>query len=95
LFSLGGHTFLFDTPGFSSLKPPEVDKQELRQYFTEFLPYEGQCRYLGCTHIHEPGCVVQQALERGEIGKSRYENYVQIYQEIAELEKQRDRRRRK
>lgn len=95
LFFLGDHTFLFDTPGFSSLKPPEVDKQELRQYFTEFLPYEGRCRYLGCSHIHEPRCVVKEALERGEIGKSRYENYVQIYNELAEFERRRNWRNRK
>lgn len=95
LYSLGEHTFLFDTPGFSSLKPPEVDKQELRRYFTEFLPYEGQCRYMGCSHIHEPGCVVKDALERGEIGSSRYENYVQIYNELDEFERRRNWRNRK
>ena len=95
LYSLGEHTFLFDTPGFSSLKPPEVDKQELRRYFTEFLPYEGQCRYMGCSHIHEPGCVVKDALERGEIGSSRYENYVQIYNERDEFERRRNWRNRK
>lgn len=95
LFFLGDQTFLFDTPGFSSLKPPEVDKQELRQYFTEFLPYEGQCKYLGCSHIHEPGCVVQDALERGKIGRSRYENYVQIYNELSEFEGRRNWRNRK
>ena len=95
LFFLGDQTFLFDTPGFSSLKPPEVDKQELRQYFTEFLPYEGQCKYLGCSHIHEPGCVVQDALERGKIGRSRYEHYVQIYNELSEFEGRRNWRNRK
>lgn len=87
LFYLGKQTFLFDTPGFSSLRPPEVAKEQLHQYFTEFLPYEGQCKYLGCSHIHEPGCVVQDALARGEICKSRYENYVQIYEELFESER--------
>lgn len=95
LFSLGDQTFLFDTPGFSSLKPPEVDKQELRQYFTEFIPYEGQCRYVSCSHIHEPGCVVQEALSCGEIARSRYENYVQIYEEIAEFERRKNWRNKK
>lgn len=95
LFSLGDHTFLFDTPGFSSLKPPEVAKEKLCQYFTEFLPFEGQCRYLGCSHIHEPGCVVQEALARGEIGRSRYENYVQIYDELAQFERRKNWRNKK
>ena len=87
IYSLGNQTFLFDTPGFSSLKPPEVEKEELRRYFTEFLPYEGQCKYWGCTHIHEPGCMVKEARERGEIGETRYENYVQIFNELAECER--------
>lgn len=87
IYSLGNQTFLFDTPGFSSLKPPEVEKEELRRYFTEFLPYEGQCKYWGCTHIHEPGCMVKEARKRGEIGETRYENYVQIFNELAECER--------
>lgn len=87
LFYLGNQTFLFDTPGFSSLRPPEVEKEQLHHYFTEFLPYEGQCRYQGCSHIHEPGCVIQDALARGEICKSRYDNYIQIYKELSELER--------
>lgn len=95
LFFLGDQTFLFDTPGFSSLKPPEVDKQELRRFFTEFLPYEGQCRYMGCSHIHEPDCVVQQALADGGISRTRYENYVQIYNELAASERQRNWRNKK
>lgn len=90
LFYLGNQTFLFDTPGFSSLSPPEVEKEQLHKYFTEFLPYEGQCRYLGCSHIHEPGCVVQEALAGGRISKSRYENYVQIYEELSESERRKN-----
>ena len=80
-------SYIVDTPGFSSLKPPEVEKEELRRYFTEFLPYEGQCKYWGCTHIHEPGCMVKEARGRGEIGETRYENYVQIFNELAECER--------
>ncbi len=95
LFFLGDRTFLFDTPGFSSLNPPDVNRQELRLYFREFSPYEGKCRYLGCSHIHEPGCVVKEALECGEIGRSRYENYVQIYNELAEFEGRKNGRNRK
>lgn len=95
LFYLGNQTFLFDTPGFSSLRPPDVTKEQLHQYFTEFLPYEGQCKYLGCSHIHEPGCVVQEALANGEICKSRYENYVQIYEELVEGERRKNWRTKK
>ena len=84
LFHIDRHTFLFDTPGFSSLRLPEIREDELSQYFTEFLPYEGQCRFLPCSHIHEPGCVVREKLMGGVICQSRYDNYVQMYGELAE-----------
>lgn len=95
LFHIGKDSYLFDTPGFSSLKVPEIDKEELHRYFTEFAPYEGQCRYQGCVHIHEPGCVVKEELERGKICRSRYENYVQMYEELAESERRKNWRNRK
>ena len=87
LFCIDADTYLFDTPGFSSLKIPEIAKEELKDYFTEFIPYEGQCRFLGCTHTHEPACKVKEALEKGEISKVRYDNYLQMYEEIKEWEK--------
>lgn len=93
LFHIGDHTYLFDTPGFSSLCVPEMAKEELRHYFTEFVPYEGRCRFQGCTHVHEPGCAVKKELENGNICRSRYENYVQIFNEAAEMEKRNSRRR--
>ncbi len=84
LFHIDRHTFLFDTPGFSSLRLPEIRPEELCQYFTEFLPYEGQCRFLPCSHVHEPDCVIREKLEEGIICRSRYDNYVQMYGELAE-----------
>ena len=95
LFHIGKHTFLFDTPGFSSLRLPEVPKEELKQYFAEFVPYEGQCRYSGCVHIHEPGCIVKEELGKGRICRSRYENYVQMYEEMADCEKNKNWRTKK
>lgn len=94
LFCIGGNTYLFDTPGFSSLRIPDMEKEELSRYFTEFIPYEGQCRFAGCTHTHEPGCRVKEALEAGEISPVRYENYVQLFEELREWEKQRYNERR-
>ena len=61
------NTYIMDTPGFSSLFTNEFEKEELKYYFTEFSEYEGQCRFLGCDHIHEPGCAVKQALDEGKI----------------------------
>ncbi len=87
LFHIGSNTFIFDTPGFSSLQLPEVPKEELSRYFTEFAPYERQCRYSGCSHISEPGCVVKEKLGQGAICRSRYDNYVQMFGELAESSK--------
>lgn len=87
LFCVGEGTYLFDTPGFSSLRVPEMEKEELKHYFTEFIPYEGQCRFMGCTHTHEPDCRVKEALRDGMISPVRYGNYVQMYEELWEWEK--------
>lgn len=95
LFHIGKNSFLFDTPGFSSLQLPEVPKEQLHEYFTEFAPFEGECRFLGCSHIHEPGCIVKRELEKGVIRQSRYRNYVQMYEELAESEKRNYGRNRK
>ena len=76
------NTYIMDTPGFSSLYTNEFEKEELKYYFREFEPYEGQCKFLGCDHIHEPGCRVKQALEEGGIHPVRYQNYLEMYQEL-------------
>ena len=75
-------TYIMDTPGFSSLYTNEFEKEELKYYFTEFEPYEGTCRFQGCDHVHEPGCAVKEALEAGKIHSVRYENYLEMYQEL-------------
>ena len=61
-----------------------MEKQELRYYFPEFQDYEGNCRFQGCTHTHEPGCMVKEALEHGKISYKRYENYLEMYRELEE-----------
>ena len=78
------NTYIMDTPGFSSLYTNEFEKEELKYYFTEFSEYEGQCRFLGCDHIHEPGCAVKQALDEGKIHLVRYTNYLEMYNELKE-----------
>ena len=75
-------TYIMDTPGFSSLYTNEFEKEELKYYFTEFEPYEGTCRFQGCDHVHEPGCSVKNALEEGKIHPVRYNNYLEMYQEL-------------
>ena len=82
LICLHTDTYLIDTPGFSSLYLYDLDKEELKQYFKEFLSYEEDCRFLGCLHQKEPDCAVKHALEKGKISKRRYENYQLLYEEL-------------
>ena len=42
----------------------------------------GLCRYSGCDHVHEPGCAVKEAVEAGKIHRTRYENYLEMYEEL-------------
>lgn len=82
LIPLGEDTYIMDTPGFSSLYVEDMEKEELKDYVPEFYPYEGTCRFLPCTHTHEPGCRVKEALEEGTISDVRYENYLMMYEEL-------------
>ena len=81
LMEIDRDTYIFDTPGFSSLSVSELLPKELQGCFPEFRTYEGQCRFLGCAHIHEPGCGVKEALAAGKISRERYEDYVNLYGE--------------
>ena len=84
LIVLGEDSYIMDTPGFSSLYVSDLEKEELKYCFPEFAPFEGQCRFSGCGHTHEPGCAVKNAVEEGKIHPMRYENYVVIYGELQE-----------
>lgn len=84
LIPINETSYIMDTPGFSSLYVNEFEKEELKYYFPEFASYEGQCKFNGCDHIHEPGCAVKEALEEGKIHPIRYENYVEMYNELKE-----------
>lgn len=82
LFALSEDTFIFDTPGFTSLSLGEMEKEELQGFYPEFIPYEKYCKFAGCSHISEPVCGVKDALEKGDISRVRYENYKVLYEEI-------------
>ena len=83
LFSLEGDSYLLDTPGFTSLSLPGLPGEEVREYFPEFEGPAGRCRFAGCLHVNEKEeiCGVKQAVASGDISRSRYENYLQIYEE--------------
>jgi ribosome biogenesis GTPase len=84
IIPVGKETFLVDTPGFSSLYLADMEEQELKNYFPEFEKFASSCRFLECRHLKEPDCAVKEALERGEISRLRYENYLGLYQELKE-----------
>lgn len=84
---IGEDTFIMDTPGFSSLAVFDMEKEELEQFYPEFDEYRDTCRFNGCSHTHEPGCGVKEAIEEGNISKERYENYKLIYEELKNKKK--------
>jgi len=83
LFALGEDTFMMDTPGFSSLDLFDMKKEQLKFFYPEFTESEDKCRFRGCVHINEPDCHVKFRLQAGELSKVRYENYTQLYNELA------------
>lgn len=76
-------TFIMDTPGFSKLDVFIDDEWELKEYYDEFFPYE-DCRFKPCSHTHEPDCAVKEALNRGLISGTRYDNYSLLFSELKE-----------
>ncbi len=84
---INDNTFIMDTPGFSSMDTPGLEKEELWKCYPEFLPYEKNCRFIGCSHITEPDCGVKEALADGKISRERYKNYCLIYEEMKNIRK--------
>lgn len=84
LIHIEGQTYIMDTPGFSSLYLLDFSKEDLKYYFREFVLYEPKCKFQGCDHIHEPDCGVKEALNEEKISTIRYQNYLDIYQELKE-----------
>ena len=87
IFNVEGSTYIMDTPGFTSLNIPQMEKEDIRFYFPELEQYEGMCRFNGCVHVSEPDCKVKQMVDCGNINKHRYESYVDIYNEVKEQKK--------
>ena len=75
--------WVIDTCGFSLLNTIDIEPEELRLYYEEFLSYAGGCRYHGCTHTTEPDCEIIRRVGV-DIPKGRYERYVEIFKELEE-----------
>lgn len=80
-------SMVVDTPGFSSLYLPELDKQHLAEMFPEFLPYLAGCKFAGCLHRAEPDCAVKQGVETGALSRDRYNHYLLFLEELIARER--------
>lgn len=87
IFNMYGKSYICDTPGFTSLMLPELEKEDLRYYFPDFEEFEGKCRFNGCVHVNEPGCAVKMAVDEGILSKDRYQSYVTLYEELKNKKK--------
>lgn len=79
MIRLRGGGGIIDTPGIKEMGVVDIDKNELSHYFPEMRSRMNQCRFNNCIHINEPGCVVLDAVDNGEISPSRYDSYLSIY----------------
>lgn len=79
LIRLAGGGYVVDTPGLRQFELWGVDPAELEGYFVEFRPYIPMCRFPDCSHTHEHGCAVKEAVSWGQIAECRYESYLKLY----------------
>ncbi len=77
-------SYIIDTPGVKGFGTLEFDRQEVSHFFPEIFKAAAGCRYGNCTHTHEPGCAVREALDNHEIAESRYSSYLSILDDSAE-----------
>ena len=74
----GEASYLIDTPGIKGFGTFDMEREELTSYFKEIFEFSKQCRFSDCTHTHEPGCAVRQAVEDHYIAQSRYQSYLSM-----------------
>ncbi|PKL88329.1 MAG: ribosome small subunit-dependent GTPase A [Ignavibacteriae bacterium HGW-Ignavibacteriae-2] len=77
-------TYIVDTPGIREIEPYGIKKEDLAHYLKEFSLYLNDCRFNTCTHFHEPGCAVIDAVENELISLERYESYLNMLDTIEE-----------
>jgi len=82
LLTLGGDTFIADTPGFAFVDIPDVPEETVAAHFPEIERATGECRFNNCIHDAEPGCKVAELVEAGEIAYWRRDHYLKIYREM-------------
>lgn len=81
MYSLSSGGFIVDTPGLRGFGLVDLKKEEIALYFPEMLEAAQNCRFTPCTHTHEPGCAVKEAVEEGAISYDRYSSYLGMLDE--------------
>lgn len=74
-------TRIIDTPGIKELGLMDMEDDPLSHYFPEMRPFAEKCRFYNCSHVHEPGCVVIEALDQGLLPLTRYESYLSMLED--------------
>ena len=78
MFPLAGGGYVADTPGWKSLALWDTEPEEIDGYFPELRELVPHCQFSDCTHVHEPGCAVLEAVEQGGVHPDRYESYLRL-----------------
>ena len=78
VYPLSDGGYVIDTPGIKGFGLMDLDRRELCRYFPDLMKFAPGCRYYNCTHNHEPGCAVEEALAEGGISPQRYESYLKM-----------------
>lgn len=81
MYRLATGGYIIDTPGIRGFGLVDLSREEIALYFPEMLKVSGDCRFVPCTHTHEPGCAVKEAVEAGKISVERYESYLGMLEE--------------
>ena len=81
IYPTSGGGFIIDTPGIRGFGLVDIEPEEISTYFPEMLRIADNCRYKPCTHTHEPGCAVLEAVENGTVSPERYMSYLGMLEE--------------
>ena len=84
MFPVEGEGYIIDTPGIKGFGTFDMEDEEVGHYFKEIFEFSANCKYGNCTHRHEPGCAVREAVENHYISESRYASYLNILEDKEE-----------
>jgi len=84
MFPIPGDGYIIDTPGIKGFGTFDMKDEEVSHYFREIFETSDKCKYNNCTHRHEPGCAVREAVEQHLISESRYTSYLNILEDKEE-----------